>query len=325
MEFYKSAREYWTPVLTQSMFLDRGLLTPEEFIRAGDQLVRTCPNWQWQSGDTSKRRAYFPANKQYLHTRGVPSYRRVSAMQAATYTDASIDGDREGEEWCAPQLLPLGDDVEDFDTVLIDASDLLTGDDTKEKSEENDHSKYPEISKETATNIHAENIEEYADMEEESLALDESALATTIADDNHSSLAIATKSSNSDCIVIKSRRYDVSITYDNYYRTPRIWLFGYNENGSPLSAHEMFQDVMQDYAKKTVTVDPHPHLSQPHASIHPCQHSAAMLKIIQALSECGKPPSVDQYLFIFLKFIQSVVPTIEYDYTIDVQARGSET
>jgi hypothetical protein len=31
---------------------------------------------------------------------------------------------------------------------------------------------------------------------------------------------------------------------------------------------------------------------------------------------------VDQYLFIFLKFIQSVVPTIEYDYTTDVQVRG---
>jgi ubiquitin-like-conjugating enzyme ATG3 len=57
------------------------------------------------------------------------------------------------------------------------------------------------------------------------------------------------------------------------------------------------------------------------ASIHPCQHAPAMLKIIQALTECGKTPTVDQYLFIFLKFIQSVVPTIEYDFTMDVQAR----
>ena len=30
-------------------------------------------------------------------------------------------------------------------------------------------------------------------------------------------------------------------------------------------------------------------------------------------------PSVNQYIFIFLKFIQSVVPTIEYDYTTDVR------
>jgi hypothetical protein len=29
--------------------------------------------------------------------------------------------------------------------------------------------------------------------------------------------------------LIRSRRYDVSITYDNYYRTPRIWLFGFDD------------------------------------------------------------------------------------------------
>lgn len=45
-----------------------------------------------------------------------------------------------------------------------------------------------------------------------------------------------------------------------------------------------------------------------------------MLNILSALKESGNTPTVDQYLFIFLKFIQSVVPTIEYDYTIDVQA-----
>jgi ubiquitin-like-conjugating enzyme ATG3 len=58
------------------------------------------------------------------------------------------------------------------------------------------------------------------------------------------------------------------------------------------------------------------------ASIHPCQHAAAMLRIIEALSDCGKTPNVKQYMFIFLKFMQSVMPTIEYDYTFDVQVRG---
>lgn len=48
-----------------------------------------------------------------------------------------------------------------------------------------------------------------------------------------------------------------------------------------------------------------------------------MLRILESLKECGSElPSVDQYLFIFLKFIQSVVPTIEYDFTTDVQVRG---
>ena len=31
-------------------------------------------------------------------------------------------------------------------------------------------------------------------------------------------------------------------------------------------------------------------------------------------------PRTDQYLFIFLKFIQSVIPTIEYDFTMEVDA-----
>ena len=60
------------------------------------------------------------------------------------------------------------------------------------------------------------------------------------------------------------------------------------------------------------------------ASIHPCQHGPAMLRIIEALNECGNVPVVDSYLFIFLKFIQSVIPTIEYDYTMDVRVRGAD-
>lgn len=49
-----------------------------------------------------------------------------------------------------------------------------------------------------------------------------------------------------------------------YSQTPRVWLFGYDENGSPLKPESIFDDIMQDYAKKTVTIDPHPHLSRPH-------------------------------------------------------------
>jgi len=32
---FKSTREYLTPVLTETAFYDRGLLTPEEFVKAG--------------------------------------------------------------------------------------------------------------------------------------------------------------------------------------------------------------------------------------------------------------------------------------------------
>ena len=122
--------------------------------------------------------------------------------------------------------------------------------------------------------------------------------------------------------VVSARRYDVSITYDNYYRTPRVYLFGYDEGGSPLSPERIFDDIMQDYANRTVTIETHPHTGRAQASIHPCQHGAAMKRVIEALNESHCVPSVDQYLFIFLKFLQSVIPTIEYDYTVGANFGG---
>ncbi len=40
----------------------------------------------------------------------------------------------------------------------------------------------------------------------------------------------------------------------------------------------------------------------------------------------GGGPRMDQYLFIFLKFLQSMIPTIDYDFTVevDVGAGGRE-
>ncbi|CAN0205438.1 unnamed protein product, partial [Discosporangium mesarthrocarpum] len=125
-----------------------------------------------------------------------------------------------------------------------------------------------------------------------------------------------------DDAILPTRSYDLSITYDKFYQTPRMWLFGYDETGQTLTAEEVFEDVMQDYAKQTVTMEPHPHLSSHHASVHPCKHSAVMRCMLANLTRGGKEPRVDQYLFIFLKFIQSVVPTIDYDYTMAVDAGG---
>ena len=119
--------------------------------------------------------------------------------------------------------------------------------------------------------------------------------------------------------VHKNRTYDLSITYDFYYQTPRLWLLGYSEDGQVLSEKETFEDIMADYAKKTVTMEPHPHMGMKQASIHPCNHAKVMKKIIDTIQLNGGTPQVHQSLFVFLKFISSVVPTIEYDFTIDLE------
>jgi len=40
--------------------------------------------------------------------------------------------------------------------------------------------------------------------------------------------------------------------------------------------------------------------------------------------EEDKGPSVEMYLFIFLKFVSSMIPTINYDFTMEVQANTSK-
>lgn len=40
-----------------------------------------------------------------------------------------------------------------------------------------------------------------------------------------------------------------------------------------------------------------------------------MKKIVETVEEGGKELGVHVYLIIFLKFVQAVIPTIEYDYT----------
>lgn len=50
--FLRGVREYITPVLQQSAFRERGVLTPQEFVAAGDQLVFRFPTWSWY-GETN--------------------------------------------------------------------------------------------------------------------------------------------------------------------------------------------------------------------------------------------------------------------------------
>ena len=82
----------------------------------------------------------------------------------------------------------------------------------------------------------------------------------------------------------------------------------------------MLEDISQDHANKTVTIEAHPHLNLQMASIHPCRHASVMKKIIANLDENGKELAVDRYLLVFLKFISAVIPTIEYDHTLSIEA-----
>ncbi|XP_044096895.1 ubiquitin-like-conjugating enzyme ATG3 [Neovison vison] len=116
--------------------------------------------------------------------------------------------------------------------------------------------------------------------------------------------------------ILQTRNYDLYITDDKYYQTPQLRLFGYDEQRQPLTVEHMYEDISQDHVKKTVTIENHPHLSPtPMCSVHPCRHAEVMKKIIETVAEGGGELGVHMYLLIFLKFVQAVIPTIEYDYT----------
>jgi len=73
------ARDTYAPVTHISTFRSTGQITPEEFLTAGDFLVYKFPTWSWSDAShPSKRVNYLPEGKQFLVTRGVPCHRRLN-------------------------------------------------------------------------------------------------------------------------------------------------------------------------------------------------------------------------------------------------------
>jgi len=182
------------------------------------------------------------------------------------------------------------------------------------------------------------------------------------------------------------RQYTLYISYTPYYRTPRLYLQGYQSSGSsgqtPLAPHLMLEDIVGDYKDKTVTLEDFPFFDAgiKMASVHPCKHASVMKvlleradaalklrmqrvkegkargkvdagleglvegtggltlkdavtpgpagkregkegeewEVLDAKEEDEVAIRVDQYLVVFLKFMASVTPGIEHDFTMGV-------
>nr|CAG4641078.1 EOG090X0AKX [Eulimnadia texana] len=285
--------EYFTPVLKDSKFKETGLLTPEEFVKAGDHLVHHCPTWQWQTGEESRIRDYLPRDKQFLVTKNVPCYKRCKQMEY-TEVEQIIDENDEDGGWVDTHPFSENEDNEDDGMMKI--------------KEDKDQKTTIEASAIGSVETNEEEEAVYMDDFEESGMPDE--------DDQATLNVVPSKQPDSEEEVVQTRTYDLYITYDKYYQTPRLWLFGYDEKRQPLTVEQMYEDFSQDHAKKTVTMEYHPHLpGPPMASVHPCKHADVMKKIIHTVTEGGGELGVHMYLIIFLKFVQAVIPTIEYDYT----------
>ncbi|KAJ3294497.1 E2-like enzyme [Borealophlyctis nickersoniae] len=334
---FHSAREYLNPILKNSKFQDTGVLTPEEFVAAGDFLVYKCPTWSWAAGEPSKRRDYLPADKQYLVTRNVPCLKRVRAME---YSEEDMEDllDNVGDAWVATHGGRKEGGVSNEPAEIEDIDGEAEGEGVEGISGKveglslNPSGAVAPVSDSvggggaTSTD-EIPSMDDIPDMDEELELVD----GSMVEEDDPAAFSSGAPASSGDGgatsggdndKILKTRTYDMSITYDKYYQTPRVWLFGYDEHRRPLTSIQIFEDISQDHAKKTVTIEAHPHENVSMASIHPCKHANVMKRIIDHLVENGKAAElrVDQYLLIFLKFMSSVLPTMDYDYTTSMDA-----
>lgn len=78
------------------------------------------------------------------------------------------------------------------------------------------------------------------------------------------------------------RTYTLYIMYSPYYRTPRLYLSGYQPNGQPLPPQSMMEDIVGDYKDKTVTLEDFPFFANniKMASVHPCKHASVMKTLL---------------------------------------------
>lgn len=313
---YRSVVNTFTTLSNESKFIENGTLTPEEFVQAGEQLAFKFPTWKWEAGETSRQLGFLPKDKQFLITRNVPCKDRVRALDFMLEHNT-----QEQDDWLVPDMRsgPGGssEEVKDLDDLAADVP-VVSSTDGGGSGGCGGSGGYGGSGGIIVANddfIRAPGSNDVPDFNDLDKLLEE--------DDPACAGAVG----SSGCIVadapdeqfIRTRSYDLSITYDKYYQTPRLWLFGYSEGGQPLNPAEIYEDVLSEYISKTVTVDPHPLTGIPTVSIHPCKHASVMKKVVADWIAQGQKPRVDHALFVFLKFISSVVPTINYDFTMDIE------
>ncbi|KAK2952885.1 putative ubiquitin-like-conjugating enzyme ATG3 [Blattamonas nauphoetae] len=113
------------------------------------------------------------------------------------------------------------------------------------------------------------------------------------------------------------RRFDATICYDLSSLSPRLFLYGYDEDETtPLTIEQILEDLSEEYPATAATTLPHPHLGIPWTAIDTSNHSIIMKSMIDREAEAGRTLKVEQYMFFFLKFVQTICPTLEIEKTI---------
>ncbi|KAK6155889.1 hypothetical protein DH2020_010137 [Rehmannia glutinosa] len=259
-EAFKGTVERITSPRTVSAFKEKGVLSINEFIVAGDNLVSKCPTWSWESGEPSKRKSYLPQDKQFLITRNVPCLRRAASIEEeyeAAGGEVLLDNE-DNDGWLATHGKPK--------EHKHDEDEELPSMETLEISKKN-------TIQSISSYFGGEEEEEIPDMAE----FDE---ADNLVENDPATLQTTYLVAHEpdDDNILRTRTYDSRML---------------------LQPELVLEDVSQDHARKTVTIEDHPHLPGKHASVHPCRHGAVMKKIIDVLMSRGVEPEVDKGMTSF--------------------------
>ncbi|EEB06518.1 autophagy associated protein Atg3 [Schizosaccharomyces japonicus yFS275] len=265
-------RQHITPPVKDSNFEKTGMISPEQFVLAGDYLVRKFPTWKWETGD--RIRDFLPKDRQYLVTKHVYSIPREVKVNVQ-------------EDWIDIET----DHPDDASPETQTATDTVSG--TGATTETTSASAIPDIDDFIVSDeVNDDNDEDDDDEEDDVQA--------------------------APVMQSKARLYDLYIAYDKYYRTPRLYLRGWDSSGQLLSMKSIYEDVSVEHAGKTVTMEPFPHFHSHNsmASVHPCKHASVLLKLMKQYANRGESFEVDHYMVLFLKFISTMLPYFEVDYTM---------
>ena len=169
---------------------------------------------RWRSCDAKHFDDNFPQDKQFLITERVPCQKRIAEVESAASAIQEIaleDGWFEARppdagEAGQVQDMDAGDDIDDMDMGGTGGAAQQDDDEVVDMDDD------------------------IADMDDDMAQMDANPAAET---DN----IFATEEFKTaepvghNSATLRVRQYDLSITYDYYHRTPRLWLQGYSEEG----------------------------------------------------------------------------------------------
>ena len=86
-----------------------------------------------------------------------------------------------------------------------------------------------------------------------------------------------------------------------------------------LTYEEIKLDVMEEYRDATLTNESFKFVDgATMPTVHPCKHANVLKEMSDTIEEGGTPVKPEVALFIFLKFIATVIPTVQFDLTGDL-------